>query len=117
VAQDVSKAVRSDHPEMTNRQARAVLRGLQQTGLLLHPDGDPVRSSIAPFQLGEANADQLGKALELEYLKQLAGHGVNLEGEIDAIGSLLLSKEEGANYLASMIPMIASAEEPAAVEE
>ena len=117
VAQDVSKAVRGDHPEMTNRQARAILRGLQQTGLLLHPDGDPVRSSIAPFQLGEANADQLGKALELEYLKQLAGHGVNLEGEIDAIGSLLLSKEEGANYLASMIPMISGPEEQPAAEE
>lgn len=117
VAQDVSKAIRGEHPEMTNRQARAILRGLQQTGLLLHPDGDPVRSSIAPFQLGDANVDQLGKALELEYLKQLAGHGVNLEGEMEAIGTLLLPSEEQSNYLEAMIPMIGNDPEQPSVEE
>jgi hypothetical protein len=117
VAQDVSKNVRSDHPDMTNRQARAVLRGLQQTGLLLHSDGDPVRSSIAPFNLGDANVDQLGRALELEYLKQLAGHGVDLQKEMDTIGNLLLSEEEGGNYLEAMLPMVTQPEEPATAEE
>jgi len=106
VAQDVSKVLRSEHPDMTNRQARAVLRGLQQTGLLLHSDGDPVRSSIAPFNLGDANADQLGRALELEYLKQLASHGVALVDEMDAIGSLLLPEDECGNYLEAMVPLV-----------
>jgi hypothetical protein len=106
VAQDVSKVLRTEHPDMTNRQARAVLRGLQQTGLLLHSDGDPVRSSIAPFNLGDANADELGRALELEYLKQLAGHGVALEEEIEAIGSLLLPEDEGGNYLEAMLSLV-----------
>jgi uncharacterized protein (TIGR00288 family) len=117
VAQDVSKNVRSDHPEMTNRQARAVLRGLQQTGLLLHSDGDPIRSSIAPFNLGDANEDELGRALELEYLKQLAGHGVDLEKEMEAIGNLLLSEEEGGNYLEAMLPMVTQPEDQPTAQE
>jgi len=117
VAQDVSKQIRSDHPGMTNRQARAVLRGLQQTGLLVHSDGDPVRSSIAPFQLSDDNEDRLGRALELEYLKQLAGHGVDLAGEMDAIGTLLLSEEEGANYLEGMLAVVSDDLEQTRVEE
>jgi uncharacterized protein (TIGR00288 family) len=117
VAQDVSKNVRGDHPDMTNRQARAVLRGLQQTGLLLHSDGDPIRSSIAPFNLGDANEDELGRALELEYLKQLAGHGVDLQKEMDNIGILLLSQEEAGNYLEAMLPMVTPTEDQATAEE
>jgi hypothetical protein len=55
--------------------------------------------------------------LELEYLKQLAGHGVNLEKEMEAIGNLLLSEEEGGNYLEAMLPMVTQPEDQPTVQE
>jgi len=55
--------------------------------------------------------------LQAEVNPQLAGHGVDLQKEMDNIGILLLSQEEAGNYLEAMLPMVTPTEDQATAEE
>jgi len=89
VAQDVTKQLRGTPDALANRQVRAVMRTLQQSGILLHPDGEPVRSMIAPFVLSSTDIDSLERTLDLELMKCLHGNHIDLRAEVKEISALL----------------------------
>ncbi len=103
VAQDVTKQLRGTPAALANRQVRAVMRMLQQSGRLLHPDGEPVRSMIAPFILATTDQGELERTLDLELMKCLHGNRVDLRGEIDSISSLLRWRDEERTSVEELI--------------
>jgi hypothetical protein len=82
---DIRKHLKKTHPEVPAGGIRAVCNALLRTGLLLHKDGNPIRSSKAPFEL-EKNAEELNDALTTVYL------GVLQETEFDMTNTGMLAE-------------------------
>jgi hypothetical protein len=103
VTQDVLHQLKDEAPNLASRQVRAVLRDMQHSGLLLHPDGQPVRSPMAPFVLTTRDAETVHNTLEHAYVQALHAQGVDVEKEAGAIASLLLGDAESAQRIGQLL--------------
>jgi uncharacterized LabA/DUF88 family protein len=103
VTQDVLRQLKDAAPNLASRQVRAVLRDMQHSGLLLHPDGQPVRSPMAPFVLTTRDAETLHNTLDHVYVQALHAHGVDVEKEAGAIASLLLGDADSAQRIGELL--------------
>ena len=77
VVEDVKKALRTTHPQLPIRAIRGVMRALLRAGLLIHRDGNPIRSASGPFTLTK-DADALNTSLAGFYLTTLHAAGVDV---------------------------------------
>jgi hypothetical protein len=112
VTQDVLRQLKDAAPNLASRQVRAVLRDMQHSGLLLHPDGQPVRSPMAPFVLTTRDAETVHNTLDHAYVQTLHAQGVDVEKEAGAIASLLLGDAESAQRIGQLLQGLEVAEEP-----
>jgi hypothetical protein len=74
---DLRKALRRTHPDLSEARLDGVLRALLEAGQLLHRDGSPIRSPTAIFTISKT-ADQLNQALVEFYLAHLMSAGGDL---------------------------------------
>lgn len=88
---DLLRRVRVAHPDLSTRTAKGVVNALVRAGLLIHPDGTPVRTAVAPFQPPESAASLLD-GLDRFSRSVLAAHGVDVRSE----GVAELFPEHGA---------------------
>ena len=77
VVEDVKKALRTTHPELPLRAVRGIMRALLRGGLLIHRDGNPIRSAAGPFTLTK-NAEALNTSLAGYYLSVLHAEGADV---------------------------------------
>ena len=112
VTQDVLRQLKESAPNLASRQVRAVLRDMQHSGLLLHPDGQPVRSPMAPFVLTTRDAETVHNTLDHAYVQALHAQGVDVEKEAGAIASLLLGDAESAQRIGQMLQGLEISDEP-----
>ena len=112
VTQDVLRQLKDAAPNLASRQVRAVLRDMQHSGLLLHPDGQPVRSPMAPFVLTTRDAETVHNTLDHAYVQALHAQGVDVEKEAGAIASLLLGDAESAQRIGQLLQGPEIADDP-----
>jgi hypothetical protein len=77
VAEDAKKALRRTHPELPLNHIRGIMTALREADLLVHRDGQAVRTASATFRL-EKNATELNDALLPFWLRRLAAEGCEL---------------------------------------
>ena len=105
VVQDVVKQLRNDEPLLAPRHVRSVFRALQNSGAVLHPDGEPIRSPVAPFVL-KGDSESLESALEAEYVRCLQESGVDVQAEAGEVSQLITGDRDQAriqSYLAESV--------------
>ncbi len=112
VTQDVVRQLKDAAPNLASRQVRAVLRDMQHSGLLLHPDGQPVRSPMAPFVLSTRDVETVHNTLDHAYVQALHAQGVDVKKEAEAIASLLLGDAESVHRIGQLLQGMESPEDP-----
>lgn len=90
--EDVKKRLRRSHPDLTNPIIWAVLENLMEAGMLIHKDGNPIRSSSAPFRL-EKTAAELNTVLTNIYLTMAKKAGVDLS-DSNMLAALFLGDKD-----------------------
>jgi len=88
VVEDVKKALRTTHPELPLRAVRGIMRALLRAGLLIHRDGNAIRSASGPFILTK-NAEALNTSLAGFYLSVLKAEGADVS-DAGLLSELLL---------------------------
>lgn len=89
---DTARRCRKTDPPVPTRHVRHVINALMQAGVLLHADGDPVRSQSAPFTVSK-DPEELLDVLITFYLKTLSTTGVTLDNTTSL--SWLLYADDG----------------------
>lgn len=74
---EVKKRLRRTHPDLPAEAVKGVLHALLLAGLLMHRDGQAVRTASAPFLVNKS-ATQLNQSLMNLYLGQLRAEGCDL---------------------------------------
>ncbi len=92
VQDDVKKRLGKSHPELPTRAIRAVFDALLKAGLLVHKDGQAIRSPSAAFGF-DKDAEKLNAALTPMYLSILR-EGGNDPGNSAMLASLFLGSPE-----------------------
>ena len=87
VFSDIQRRCRKTDPPITATDVRYVIESIQAAGLLLHPNGDPVRSENAQFII-KHEAEALLLQLREYYIQQLLNTGSPLNNYI-ALSELL----------------------------
>ena len=70
VQEDVRRALRKTHPDLPGKAIREVFDAVIRTGILIHRDGSPVRTTTAAFTL-DKTPDEVNMALVDVYLDAL----------------------------------------------
>lgn len=92
VQDDVKKRLGKSHPELPGRAIRAVFDALLKAGLLVHKDGQAIRSPSAAFGF-DKDAEKLNAALTPMYLSILREGGAD-PGSSGMLAALFLGSPE-----------------------
>lgn len=101
---DIARRCRDTDPQVPSRHVKSVLHALANAGELLHPDGKPVRSPTAPFQIRK-DGEGLLDALSAWYLRRLAELGESISNS-RALSQLLYGDEEHTTVVEEMVAWI-----------
>jgi uncharacterized LabA/DUF88 family protein len=104
---DTARRCRKADPPVPTRHVRVVVNALAQAGLLLHPDGTPVRSPSAPFEIRK-DPEELLEALLAFYIKTLRDTGEDVSNVTD-LSRLLYGDEEHAESIRPVVDGLAEA--------
>ncbi|MFZ5476758.1 MAG: NYN domain-containing protein [Myxococcota bacterium] len=77
---DLLRRCREEKVEVPPRIVRGIVNALLKAGLLIHPDGEPVRTQAAPF-VAPGSAEELLGALNAHVVATLREKGEDVEGE------------------------------------
>ncbi len=112
---DTARRCRKTDPPIPTRHVRAVVNALAQAGLLLHPDGTPVRSPSAPFEIRN-DPEELLSSLLVYYIKTLSAEGEDLSNTTE-LSHLLYGDDAHAEAIQEVVGGIESAAPPPAEAE
>jgi hypothetical protein len=115
VVEDVKKALRTTHPELPLRAVRGVMRALLRAGLLIHRDGNAIRSASGPFILTK-DAEALNTSLAGFYLSVLHAEGADVS-DAGLLSELLLGDSKRKREVEEALAWMAEPSEVAEASE
>lgn len=98
---DTARRCRKTDPPVPPRHVRAVIAALTQAGVLMHPDGTPVRSPSAPFEIRQEPEDLLASLIAF-YIQTLESKGENV-ADTDALSELLYGDKEHVDSIVTVL--------------
>ena len=101
VVGDISRRCRKTDPQIPAKHVRSIIVGLARAGLLLHPDGKPVRGQTAPFLI-QKDAEGMLHDLNVWFLQRLAELGESLT-DARSLSQLLYGDEEHVLRVEEMV--------------
>jgi len=106
VQDDVKKRIKKLRPDVPPRAVKAVFNALMRADILIHPDGNPVRSASAPFAI-QRDALEINKALATVYLRVLYDTGAKLD-DLALLSQLLFGVRDRQKEIGETLAWIAT---------
>ncbi len=99
--EDVRRRMRKTHPDIPARAIRSVFTAVMRSNVLMHKDGNPIRTGAAPFVL-DKDADRLNQAMLNVYLSGLRDRGADLTN-VPLLAELLFGNNDRVRELEETI--------------